>query len=94
LFTCGGDITSGRRCTCGVLGVNCSSSNIWSRNTTCPGEVATFSPTLNGVASTWLGIRLLWRTSCTRCCSPFTRLAPPVSRILRTAVGVAEHEGG
>ena len=80
-------MTSGRACTWGVVGVNCSSSNISWRSTTWPGEVAMVSPTLNGVASTIDGIMWLCRMSWTRFFSPLTRLSPPPSGTHANRVG-------
>ena len=62
-----------------VDGAYCRSSNISSRCTTAPVVAAMFSPTMNGSASTWVGMPRLNIRSLTKLRAPRSRLAPLVS---------------
>ncbi len=70
--------------------MNCRSSISSLRNTTLPGAVAMFSPTLNGVKSVWLIDS--WppprSRSAAKFSMPLTRLSPLVAITSRIAAGL------
>jgi hypothetical protein len=64
------------------------SSNTSVRRTTDPGVTARFPPTSNFDVSTVAGSRGERETSRTKCRTPLTKLAPPVSTISLITAGL------
>jgi hypothetical protein len=64
------------------------SSSTWLRNTTAPGDTATFFPSSKAERSTCAGIPLLCRMSRSAFRAPCATLRPPVSNAALTAAGL------